>query len=167
MLLLLATPPHLSANRLAAFPFGDPLCHCQVLDFCCSSTSIASRPPTNRAVIPTNAGFVRARISWDLEGRLLSLCRCIACAENMSWELSLLTLIVSVFSIWTIRSSNTTSAVLKAIGVVFCALAFYPDPVLLIQHLSSTAFQGWNDIRFDVLLVTHFRMVLTLGAVVW
>ncbi|CAH0029454.1 unnamed protein product [Clonostachys rhizophaga] len=85
----------------------------------------------------------------------------------MSWELSLLTLIVSVFSIWTIRSSNTTSAVLKAIGVVFCALAFYPDPVLLIQHLSSTAFQGWNDIRFDVLLVTHFRMVLTLGAVVW
>jgi hypothetical protein len=85
----------------------------------------------------------------------------------MSWELSLLT-ILCVFSIWaTIRSGDTNSVALKAIGVALCALAYYRDPVLLTQHLSSTAFQGWNDIRFDVLPVTHFRMVLTLGAVVW
>lgn len=90
------------------------------------------------------------------------------CAENMSWELPILTtLILSVLGFWWINSPRASYQ--KALlYVLLCGLTtLLVDPRRLLQYMSSESVDALLNFRFHVLLVNHFKMVLTLGAVVW
>ncbi|CAM1504314.1 Fc.00g019050.m01.CDS01 [Cosmosporella sp. VM-42] len=84
----------------------------------------------------------------------------------MSWELPVLTtLIVSVLGLWWVYSPH--SSYQKALYVLLCALTILVDPRRLAQHMYRAGYDAFLEFRLDVLLVHHFKMVLTLGAVVW
>lgn len=86
----------------------------------------------------------------------------------MSWESSLsATLVLSVLTLWWLRHRTSSSPFVKATAVLFAVVSLTADPVNLVRHLCSSGLPSFADIRLDVLLATHFRMVLTLGAVVW
>lgn len=86
--------------------------------------------------------------------------------DIMSWELPVLTtLILSVLGFWWIYSPH--SSYQKAIYVLLCAFTLLVDPRRLLQHMSSSGYETVLQYRLDVLLIHHFKMVLTLGAIVW
>ena len=86
----------------------------------------------------------------------------------MSWELQLLTaLVLSVLALWWLRDRNIINPLIKATCVLVGAVAFFVDPRNLLRYAYSARLEGFSDLRLHALLVTHFRMALTLGAVVW
>lgn len=86
----------------------------------------------------------------------------------MSWELPLLTtLILSVLGFWTLRSSASRLSSLAALVVALLALPFLVDRTRLLQSFHFPTAADLYGLRPDVLIAHHFRMVLTLGAVVW
>ncbi|KAL6413616.1 hypothetical protein AUP68_03135 [Ilyonectria robusta] len=90
-------------------------------------------------------------------------------AENMSWELPVLTsLILSVLGFWWVY--NPHSSYQKAlVYAVVCGLTVLLDPRRLLLHMSASpiGLDTLLDLRPHVLLIHNFKMVLTLGAVVW
>ncbi|KAI8684726.1 Fibronectin type-III domain-containing protein [Fusarium keratoplasticum] len=85
----------------------------------------------------------------------------------MSWELPVLTtLILSVLGFWWVYSPRASyqKALLYAL---LCSLTLLVDPRRLLEHMSPASIEALLDIRIHVLLIHHFKMVLTLGAVVW
>lgn len=85
----------------------------------------------------------------------------------MSWELPILTtLIFSVLGFWWLYNSPH-SRYQKALYALLCAVTLLIDPRRLLQHMYAAGYDAVVDFRLDVLLVQHFKMVLTLGAVVW
>ncbi|KAH7156286.1 hypothetical protein EDB81DRAFT_786532 [Dactylonectria macrodidyma] len=87
----------------------------------------------------------------------------------MSWELPVLTsLILSVLGFWWVYSPH--SSYQKAlVYTAVCGLTVLLDPRRLLLHmpLSPARLDTLLDLRPHVLLVHNFKMVLTLGAVVW
>ncbi|KAJ4271588.1 hypothetical protein NW762_000292 [Fusarium torreyae] len=85
----------------------------------------------------------------------------------MSWELPVLTtLILSVLGFWWIYSPRASYQ--KAlISVLLCSCAVLVDPRRLLEYYSPATIEALLDFRIHVLLIHHFKMVLTLGAVVW
>lgn len=85
----------------------------------------------------------------------------------MSWELpaTLTTLIVSVIGFWWFH--NPQSSYQRALYALVCALALLANPRPLLRHVYSVAYNAFLEHRIHVLLAHHFKMVLTLGAVVW
>lgn len=92
----------------------------------------------------------------------------------MSWELPLLTtLILSVIGFCWLRVCSPHSS-LRAIfyfPAIACTLALVFDTRELLQYYPGHPTSIDNllsfDFRPDALLTTHFKMALTLGAVVW
>ncbi|KAF4966263.1 hypothetical protein FZEAL_10673 [Fusarium zealandicum] len=85
----------------------------------------------------------------------------------MSWELPVLTtLILSVLGFWWVYSPRASyqKALLYAL---LCGLTVLVDPRRLLEHMSPASIEALLDFRIHVLLIHHFKMVLTLGAVVW
>ncbi|KAM0209163.1 hypothetical protein ACHAPQ_000447 [Fusarium lateritium] len=85
----------------------------------------------------------------------------------MSWELPVLTtLILSVLGFWWIYSPRASYQ--KALFyALLCSLTVLVDPRRLIEYFSPATIEALLDFRIHVLLIHHFKMVLTLGAVVW
>ncbi|KAH7001599.1 hypothetical protein EDB80DRAFT_722670 [Ilyonectria destructans] len=87
----------------------------------------------------------------------------------MSWELPVLTsLILSVLGFWWVY--NPHSSYQKAlVYAVVCGLTLLLDPRRLLLHMSVSpiGLDTLLDLRPHVLLIHNFKMVLTLGAVVW
>ncbi|KAI5467328.1 hypothetical protein BGZ63DRAFT_23608 [Mariannaea sp. PMI_226] len=87
----------------------------------------------------------------------------------MSWELPVLTsLILSVLGFWWVYSPHSSyqKALLYAL---LCGLTVFLDPRRIWLHMSVSpaTLDELREFRLHVLLVSHFKMVLTLGAVVW
>ncbi|KAF4469988.1 hypothetical protein FALBO_3101 [Fusarium albosuccineum] len=85
----------------------------------------------------------------------------------MSWELPVLTsLILSVLGFWWVSSPRASyqKALLYAL---LCSLTVLVDPRRLLEHMPPASVEALLDFRLHVLLIHHFKMVLTLGAVVW
>ncbi|KAF4125122.1 Chromosome segregation ATPase [Geosmithia morbida] len=86
----------------------------------------------------------------------------------MSWELPLLTsLVLSVLGFWSLGSSGPRLGFFTTLAAVLSAAPFLVDHRRLLRTIYSVESLVLNDLRPDVLLATHFRMALTLGAVVW
>ncbi|KAL6863018.1 hypothetical protein ACO1O0_003262 [Amphichorda felina] len=86
----------------------------------------------------------------------------------MSWELPLLTtLILSVLGFCWVRASSPRLSFYTALVALLSVAPFLADPRRLVHAIRSASSAVLHDLRPDVLLATHFRMVLTLGAVVW
>lgn len=85
----------------------------------------------------------------------------------MSWELPVLTtLILSVLGFWWIYSPRASYQ--KALLYAFlCSLTVLVDTRRLVEYFSPATIEALLDFRIHVLLIHHFKMVLTLGAVVW
>ncbi|CZS76156.1 unnamed protein product [Fusarium graminearum] len=85
----------------------------------------------------------------------------------MSWELPVLTtLILSVLGFWWIYSPRASYQ--KALLYAFlCSLTVLIDTRRLLEYFSPATIEALLDFRIHVLLIHHFKMVLTLGAVVW
>jgi hypothetical protein len=87
----------------------------------------------------------------------------------MSWELPVLTtLILSVLGLWWVH--NPHSSFQKAFFyALLCGLTVLLDPrrILLHMSVSPATLDELREFRLHVLLINHFKMVLTLGAVVW
>ena len=85
----------------------------------------------------------------------------------MSWELpaALTTIILSVFGFWWFH--NPQSGYQRAIYALVCALALLANPRPLLVHMYSVSYDAFLQYRLHVFLIQNFKMVLTLGAVVW
>ncbi|KAK5992797.1 hypothetical protein PT974_06216 [Cladobotryum mycophilum] len=84
----------------------------------------------------------------------------------MSWELPALTFLsFCAVGCWWIGSPQPSYR--KALYVLVCAIALLVDPRQLVQRMFSDAQEVISDFRLDELLAQHFKMVLTLSAVLW
>ncbi|KAK7430272.1 hypothetical protein QQZ08_003247 [Neonectria magnoliae] len=87
----------------------------------------------------------------------------------MSWELPVLTsLILSVLGFWWVYSPHASYR--KAlVYALLCGLTLFFDPRRVLVHMtvSRARLNELLDVRPHVLLLGNFKMVLTLGAVVW
>jgi hypothetical protein len=89
-------------------------------------------------------------------------------AENMSWELPVLTtLILSVLGFWWIYSPRASYQKALLYLLLCSSFTVFFDPRRLIEYLSPATVEALLDFRIHVLLIHHSKMVLTLGAVVW
>lgn len=89
-------------------------------------------------------------------------------AENMSWELPVLTtLILSVLGLWWVHNPHSSFQRAFFYALVGLTLLLDPRRILLHMSVSPATLDELREFRLHVLLVGHFKMVLTLGAVVW
>ncbi|KOS19203.1 hypothetical protein ESCO_000290 [Escovopsis weberi] len=84
----------------------------------------------------------------------------------MSWEPSALTLLTCcLVGLWWIGSPHPGYQ--KAVYLAVCAVPLLVDPRPLLQSMYSIAHDVLPLLRLDELLAHNFKMVLTLGAVLW
>ncbi|KAF5027760.1 hypothetical protein F66182_138 [Fusarium sp. NRRL 66182] len=137
-----------------------------------SLTSTGPKFPTLVARSQTTPGLLDLHLevdAWDRleESIIIFQDRDRDRAKNMSWELPVLTtLILSVLGFWWIYSPRASYQ--KALlYVLLCSLTVFFDPRRLLAYASPATIEALLESRIDVLLIQHFNMVLTLGAVVW
>ncbi|KAM5355456.1 hypothetical protein ACJ41O_002102 [Fusarium nematophilum] len=86
----------------------------------------------------------------------------------MSWELPVLTtLILSVLGFWWVYSPRASYQKALFYALICCLPVLVVEPRRLLQHMPAVSIETLLDYRIHVLLIHHFKMVLTLGAVVW
>ncbi|UKZ75414.1 hypothetical protein TrVFT333_003099 [Trichoderma virens FT-333] len=84
----------------------------------------------------------------------------------MSWELPALTLLsLSAVGFWGLGSPQPFHR--KALYILVSASAVLIDPRQLAARMYASAHDAIVDYQLDALLAQHFKMALTLGAVLW
>ncbi|KAK4084537.1 uncharacterized protein Triagg1_1017 [Trichoderma aggressivum f. europaeum] len=84
----------------------------------------------------------------------------------MSWELPALTLLsLSAVGFWGLGSPQPFHR--KALYILVSASAVLVDPRQLAARMYASAHDAIVDYQLDALLAQHFKMALTLGAVLW
>ncbi|RKK86649.1 hypothetical protein BFJ69_g873 [Fusarium oxysporum] len=133
-----------------------------------------SSPPTRHPElglgigIGTGPGLGLGLFSVVWQRRTATSSTKIETAENMSWELPVLTtLILSVLGFWWIYSPRASYQKALLYLLLCSSFTVFFDPRRLIEYLSPATVEALLDFRIHVLLIHHSKMVLTLGAVVW
>lgn len=76
------------------------------------------------------------------------------------------TLVLVVLSLWWPRHP-TVSALAKATAAFLVAVALFLHPRILSDSLEWPDLRDIGSVRFDVLILTNFKMIITFAAVAW